>query len=114
MRQAGEYTDLKQRQQFLTFATHCAEKDAIYQHRMAELQQGRESIQQELLTIWRRRRSLEILQQREADERKARRERHEQDDILDGAVRAWYLRDTSHEMDSPHDLVVSMDSEVVS
>ena len=110
LRSAAQCDSLLQRQQLLTFSTHCADRDAVFQHQLHSYRQEREGIQERLLTLWRRRRSLETLEQRESDAAEARSERQRNADILDGAVRAWYLQD----IEQAQDTVQLLDSEVLS
>lgn len=107
---ATQSNALLHRQQLLTFTAHCGDKEAIYQDQIRSHQGKRAEIQEQLLLLWRRRRSLETLEQREAEAQEARAERQRNNDILDEAVRAWYLQDA----DDAQSRVQMLDSEVTS
>ena len=108
--EASQFGSLQQRQQLLTFSAHCADQRAVYDHQMQHHREQRAAIQERLLVLWRRRRSLETLEQRERETVIARKERQENDDILEGAVRAWNLLNAEQAQEA----VQTFDSEVVS
>lgn len=83
------------REQLTVFSALCADRDMVFTHRSAELTQQRAQVQKQLVDLWRRRRSLETIDQRQLARERQRGERRQEAEVLDAATRAWYL----HEMD---------------
>lgn len=116
---AAQWGDIGLREQFITFSALCADREQVFHHQLQQLAEQRQATQQRLVALWQRRRSLQTLDQHQQARERARQERREQQDILDGAVRAWYLQESPsapQEAVKPHALAAAVandDNEVM-